>query len=45
MNAKQRELIYKKFNGKCAYSGKELETYQIDHITPKYLYSLNINRG
>lgn len=45
MSPKQRELIYNKFNGKCAYSGKQLETYQVDHITPKYRYVLLGNRN
>ena len=33
---KRREIIYNKFGGKCAYTGKPLdEKWQIDHITPK----------
>ena len=32
----KRELIKKKFDGLCAYSGKELDDkWQIDHSTPK----------
>jgi 5-methylcytosine-specific restriction endonuclease McrA len=31
----QRELIYKKYNGKCAYCGTELQKlWHIDHIEP-----------
>lgn len=35
-----RQLIYQKFNGRCAYCGKEitLKQMQVDHIEP-------INRG
>jgi 5-methylcytosine-specific restriction endonuclease McrA len=30
-----REQIYKKFNGKCAYSGTQLEDdWQVDHVKP-----------
>lgn len=34
-----REQVYKKYNGKCAYCGHEIEykDMQIDHIKPKYL--------
>jgi len=32
-----REKVYAKYNGKCAYTGKPLESdWQIDHIIPKY---------
>ena len=32
----KRELIYNKFNGLCAYTGKPLEKdWQVDHIFPK----------
>ena len=31
----KRERIYQKYNGKCAYSGTDLEPdWQIDHINP-----------
>lgn len=32
----ERKLIYKKFNGHCAYCGKEIEykDMQVDHIKP-----------
>ena len=34
-----REQVYKKYNGKCAYCGHEIEykDMQIDHIKAKYL--------
>lgn len=36
---KIREEVYNKFNGRCAYTGKELdEKWQVDHITPKVKY-------
>jgi hypothetical protein len=32
-----REKVYAKYGGKCAYTGKPLESdWQIDHIVPKY---------
>ena len=32
-----REKVYKKFNGKCAYSGTPLrDDWQIDHLIPKH---------
>ena len=39
MNKKQREQIYKKYNGRCAYCGEKIEykDMQVDHIKPKYL--------
>lgn len=39
MNRKTRELIYKKYNGHCAYCGCKLEykDMQVDHVYPKYL--------
>lgn len=31
-----RQKVYNKFNGRCAYSGKELdEKWQIDHVVPR----------
>ena len=34
----KRDEIYKKYGGKCAYTGKELsDDWQIDHIIPKCL--------
>ena len=37
-----REQVYKKFNGHCAYCGKEItiKEMQIDHVYPKRLDSL-----
>ena len=39
MKKATRELVYQKYNGHCAYCGKELEfkDMQVDHINPKYL--------
>ena len=37
MKREIRELVYKKYNGKCAYCGKEIEykEMQVDHIFPQ----------
>lgn len=37
---KQRESVYKKYNGHCAYCGKniEIKDMQIDHIIPQQNY-------
>lgn len=37
MNKKQRQQVYDKYNGHCAYCGKEIayENMQVDHIKPK----------
>jgi 5-methylcytosine-specific restriction endonuclease McrA len=34
----KRKIVYKKYKGKCAYCGEDLEyrKMQVDHITPKY---------
>ena len=35
MNKKLRQQVFEKFNGKCAYSGTELESdWQVDHVKP-----------
>jgi 5-methylcytosine-specific restriction endonuclease McrA len=35
MNAKDRQIIFDKFGGKCAYSGTPLESdWQVDHLIP-----------
>lgn len=36
INPEKRKTIYEKFNGHCAYCGKEIEytDMQVDHITP-----------
>lgn len=35
LNKKQRELVYNKYNGKCAYCGCNLPTrWHVDHIEP-----------
>lgn len=36
--AQQRQIIKEKYNGRCAYTGKDLGTdWQIDHVHPKNL--------
>lgn len=36
MTKKQRQEIFNKFGGLCAYTGKPLgEDWQVDHVTPK----------
>ena len=37
MTKKQREAIYSKYNGHCAYCGKEIEykDMQVDHLIPQ----------
>ena len=37
MNKKQRQQVYDKYKGHCAYCGKEIayEDMQVDHIKPK----------
>lgn len=39
INKKQREQIYNKYNGRCAYCGQKIEykNMQVDHIKAKYL--------
>lgn len=35
ISKKDREIIYNKFDGKCAYSGTKLESdWQVDHLKP-----------
>lgn len=35
MNKKDRQIIFDKYNGRCAYSGTILESdWQVDHIKP-----------
>lgn len=38
MNKEQRLQVYNKYNGHCAYCGKEIDykDMQIDHIIPQY---------
>ena len=46
MNKKQREIIYNKFNGRCAYSGTKLkDDWQIDHIKPRFHYEIGFEQG
>ena len=39
VSKKQREQVYKKYNGRCAYCGQKIEykEMQIDHIKAKYI--------
>lgn len=40
MKKKTRHEVYNKFNGKCAYTGKELgDDWQVDHVTSQYQHS------
>lgn len=46
INKEYREIIRKKYNGYCAYSGTLLKNnWQIDHIVPKYRYECGIVKG
>jgi 5-methylcytosine-specific restriction endonuclease McrA len=39
MTKKQRQAIFDKFDGRCAYSGVPLgDDWQVDHINPKYMF-------
>ena len=41
-----REKVYKKFKGKCAYSGTPLkDDWQIDHIIPKIFFEVSGQKG
>jgi 5-methylcytosine-specific restriction endonuclease McrA len=37
MNKKQRQIVYDKFNGRCAYCGEaiKIKDMQVDHIIPQ----------
>ena len=43
VSKKQREQIYNKYNGRCAYCGQEIEykNMQVDHIKAKYIGGKN----
>lgn len=47
MTKKQREQIYAKCNGHCAYCGKELEykDMQVDHVIPQRRATAKAGRG
>lgn len=47
MNKKQREDIYNKYNGHCAYCGKEIEykDMQVDHLIPQRRATAKAGRG
>ena len=38
MNKQTREVVYKKYDGRCAYCGRPIamKDMQVDHITPKH---------
>ena len=41
-----RNKVYKKFNGKCAYSGTHLEDdWQVDHLIPKRHFKDKVLKG
>lgn len=40
MNKETRDLIKSKYNNKCAYTGKDLDSdWQIDHVRSRYIHS------
>lgn len=43
VSKKQREQVYKKYNGRCAYCGQKIEykEMQVDHVKAKYLGGKN----
>ena len=42
----KRQIVYDKFNGKCAYSGTQLESdWQIDHMESKKINSYFAYKG
>ena len=47
MTKKEREAIYNKYNGHCAYCGKEIEykDMQVDHIIPQRRATAKAGRG
>jgi len=39
ISKQKRELVKNKFNGKCGYTGTELnEDWEVDHIFPKWMF-------
>lgn len=46
MNKEQRLQVYNKYNGHCAYCGKEIEysEMQVDHILPMYIYKGKLSK-
>lgn len=37
----KRDIIYAKYNGRCAYSGTELKNdWQVDHIKPRIMFEI-----
>lgn len=46
MTKKQRQEIFNKFGGLCAYTGKPLgDDWQVDHVNPAAYFRWGINRG
>ena len=38
---KKRNIIFNKYNGKCAYSGTELkDDWQVDHVKPRIMFEI-----
>ena len=47
MNKKQREAVYAKYDGHCAYCGKKIEykDMQVDHLIPQRRATSKAGRG
>lgn len=46
MKKSDRDIVYAKFNGLCAYTGKPLgDDWQVDHIMPQYRYRKGLVQG
>lgn len=47
MTKKQREAVYAKYNGHCAYCGKQIEykDMQVDHLVPQRRATAKAGRG
>ena len=47
MTKKQREAVYSKYNGHCAYCGREIEykDMQVDHLIPQRRATAKAGRG
>lgn len=41
INKAKREAVYRKYDGRCAYCGREIayKNMQVDHFIPKHAYS------
>lgn len=46
MTKKDRQKVFDKFGGRCAYTGKPLDDkWQVDHIEPQAYYKWGIRQG